>query len=493
MANIDPFEQALIEEGVIGTPLEAIARSTRMRESGGNINAVSNRGARGLMQVMPGTFGDMADPGWDINNPMHNTRAGIRYLKKAYEASGGDAKLTGAYYYGGPGGMAKAKQNIAVSDPKNPGYPTTLEYGRRLADDVAKFLLPSASASTLPPDTQPQPQAGSQMTTPEISPQVANTPTVLKQALASMQGNVNNPNRSMISPEAIASLQGGREVKARMLPIALGALMSSNAGANSFGRVMAPEAMEAFGPTRVGTSIITPGGEYIQGTGSQSSSYFTPVQTGKGIMVFNNRTGQMEPAIGADGKPIVGSQSDPTLQGELAGAKESGKLEGGTLKSRQLDAPKALRDAEYTIGLVDEIINHPGREMATGMSRMTGAHLIPGTDAMDFEIKMRQLKGRQFLEAFEALKGGGQITEMEGKKATDAMSAMDAAGSEEAFLDAAKRFREVMDLAVQRAKMRIDGVEPRGNEASYTGGGGGLTPEEQAELEELRKWRRGGQ
>lgn len=517
MANLDPFEQALIDEGILGTPLEAIARSTRMRESGGNVNAVSNRGAVGSMQVMPGTFGDMADAGWDINDPIHNTRAGIRYLKKAYEASGGDPKLTGAYYYGGPGGMEKAKRNIAVSDPQNPQNPTTLEYGQRLADDIAKALFPSAHAGTLPtPKTQGEPMKPQDIPVAQRAAAQAPVNSVLPQAMAALTGGVGSPlNMGQISPEALASLESSREAKAKMLPIALGALMSSNAGANSFGRVMAPQAMEALDPTRVGTSIITPDGQYIQGTGSQASSYYTPVQTGKGIMVFNNRTGQMEAAVGGDGQPIIGSQSDPALQGAIAGQKESGKAIGGAIAKNQIDAPKALLNAKYAVDLVDGLIKHPGREQATGMSRMMGVQHIPGTAAKDFDIALEQIKGQQFLEAFQSLKGGGQITEIEGQNATKALSRMQAAGSEEAFLSAAREFQRIMQIAMKRAEMQMmpeyaaNGLENDAmfarNAPSYVsgqvgnvGGGmpspnsGGLTPEEQAELDGLRKWQQGG-
>ena len=42
---------------------------------------------------------------------------------------------------------------------------------------------------------------------------------------------------------------------------------------------------------------------------------------------------------------------------------------------------------------------------------------IPGTGSKRFGTRAAQLKGQAFLQAFEALKGAGQITEMEGAKA----------------------------------------------------------------------------
>ena len=72
--------------------------------------------------------------------------------------------------------------------------------------------------------------------------------------------------------------------------------------------------------------------------------------------------------------------------------------------------------------------------------------------AKDFDVRLDQLKGQQFLQAFESLKGGGAITEIEGKKATDAIARMDAASSEAEFTKAAREFQSVIRQGVARAK-----------------------------------------
>jgi hypothetical protein len=50
--------------------------------------------------------------------------------------AGGDEKAAAAGYYGGPGGLFKAKQGIAVRDPKNPNAPDTLQYGEQVAKEA---------------------------------------------------------------------------------------------------------------------------------------------------------------------------------------------------------------------------------------------------------------------------------------------------------------------------------------------------------------------
>jgi hypothetical protein len=140
-----PLETALQAEGVTGGKAD-LARSIYQQESGSGANTkTSNAGAVGGMQVTPGTFSDVADKGWDINDPVQNARAGIRYASQMYDKAGGDPKLAAAGYYGGAGGLAKAQQGIAVSDPRNPKAPNTLQYGDQVAGRMSGgYQVPQA-------------------------------------------------------------------------------------------------------------------------------------------------------------------------------------------------------------------------------------------------------------------------------------------------------------------------------------------------------------
>jgi soluble lytic murein transglycosylase-like protein len=59
-------------------------------ESGWDVDARSNRGARGLMQLRPSTFRDLAEQGelasTDVTDPVANVQAGVRYLGKLHHA-----------------------------------------------------------------------------------------------------------------------------------------------------------------------------------------------------------------------------------------------------------------------------------------------------------------------------------------------------------------------------------------------------------------------
>lgn len=157
-----PVDVALQAEGVTEKVAD-VARSIYQQESGSGKNTkTSNAGAVGGMQILPATFKSVADDGWDINDPVHNARAGIRYVKQMNDLAGGDPALTATGYYSGPGGLAKARKGIAVSDPRNPNAPNSLGYGKQVAarvskgpivqalDKVTDAILPSANAQEVP-------------------------------------------------------------------------------------------------------------------------------------------------------------------------------------------------------------------------------------------------------------------------------------------------------------------------------------------------------
>lgn len=145
-----PFEKALVDEGIVGTPLESLARSIYMQEStGGKNTKTSNAGAVGGMQILPGTFNEVL-PGGNINDPYDNSRAGLRYIKKMNDLAGGDLTLTAAGYYGGPGGLNKAKEGVAVSDPRNPNAPTTLQYAKQVTARQNKSVPRETSPAESP-------------------------------------------------------------------------------------------------------------------------------------------------------------------------------------------------------------------------------------------------------------------------------------------------------------------------------------------------------
>lgn len=79
--------------------------SVIMCESGGRSDAVSSRGAKGLMQLMDGTAREMGVT--DSLNPRQNIIGGTKYLRQLLDKYHGNVKLTLAAYNAGPGIVSK--------------------------------------------------------------------------------------------------------------------------------------------------------------------------------------------------------------------------------------------------------------------------------------------------------------------------------------------------------------------------------------------------
>lgn len=194
-------------------------------------------------------------------------------------------------------------------------------------------------------------------------------------------------------------------------------------------------------------------------SGRPVTPFYQFLPTAEGYAVGDARSGQITPAsIG--GRPVVKASDDPMLQGRIAQAKEVGKTMGEETTKAALDAPRVIQNAETALRLSDELLTHPGFKQAVGTSSLLGIQKIPGTSARDFMNRLDQVKGGAFLEAFNSLKGGGQITEVEGKKATDAIARMDNSTSEEEFRQAVKDYQAVIRNGVNRAKMKANPVAP---------------------------------
>lgn len=100
-AYADTIRAASVEYGVD----EAFLRAIIHAESAFNPRAMSLKGAQGLMQLMPGTAGDMGV--LDAFNSDQNIRGGARYLSLLLHDFNGDERLAAAAYNAGPGAVQR--------------------------------------------------------------------------------------------------------------------------------------------------------------------------------------------------------------------------------------------------------------------------------------------------------------------------------------------------------------------------------------------------
>ena len=108
--------------GRYGLP-EALLLAVMAVESNFDHQAVSEKGAMGLMQLMPGTAKDMyVSDAWD---PNQNIEGGARYLRVLANQYRGDMVLTLAAYNAGPDAVRRAGETV-------PSIPETQEYVRKV-------------------------------------------------------------------------------------------------------------------------------------------------------------------------------------------------------------------------------------------------------------------------------------------------------------------------------------------------------------------------
>jgi hypothetical protein len=99
-----------------------LVRAVIQVESGYNRRARSNKGAMGLMQLMPATASELAvsDP-YDADQ---NLRGGVAYLRRLIDTFAGSLEMALAAYNAGPGAVERHRGI--------PPYPDTRDYVRRV-------------------------------------------------------------------------------------------------------------------------------------------------------------------------------------------------------------------------------------------------------------------------------------------------------------------------------------------------------------------------
>ena len=97
--ELSPIDSIIISTSTLYDVDPALIKAIIMAESGFNPRAVSKRGAKGLMQLMPATARSLGVE--DVFDPEHNIKGGVQYFKRLMKRYKGNVRLSLAAYNAG--------------------------------------------------------------------------------------------------------------------------------------------------------------------------------------------------------------------------------------------------------------------------------------------------------------------------------------------------------------------------------------------------------
>jgi hypothetical protein len=177
-----------------------------------------------------------------------------------------------------------------------------------------------------------------------------------------------------------------------------------------------------------------------------------------------------DPRLGTDQSPQRTGIPTPPPKPDGQSLEEWSKLQGPLMSKAQEAVQKAVPDFNDAIATIQLARRHPGNEYGVG----TGASIaqqLPWTDAAGFGKIMQQIQGKNFLAGYQTLKGGGSITEVEGKKTEQAQARVatdQKRGDWEAAMnDLETQLRRDLELAQRKVNMPVTAWRAAGDNSSY--------------------------
>ena len=193
-------------------------------------------------------------------------------------------------------------------------------------------------------------------------------------------------------------------------------------------------------------------------------------QPGGGQVTPTGAAPQIDPRLGTTQSPQ--RTSIPSIPPVPAGVTPSKWAElHAPIATKAIEAVQTAEPAfNDAIKMIQLARNHPGREFGVGFTANL-AKQIPGTDAYGFNTIMEQIGGKNFLQAYQQLKGGGSITEIEGTKAEAAQARLKTAQSKEDWDKAMNDFeialRRDLELAQRKVNAPVTAWRAAGDNKSY--------------------------
>jgi hypothetical protein len=194
--------------------------------------------------------------------------------------------------------------------------------------------------------------------------------------------------------------------------------------------------------------IQTPNGIQYGQIGSKGS--FKPINIGEGnTFAPPTKTVDLGTSVAVMGP---GGTQTGSLQKDVAGENQQ-KAVGTAVGQAQAALPQVEGAADQLISSIDSLTTDPYLPEMVGP--VAGKWLPNVTaDANRVQSKMDQIGGQSFLQAFNMLKGAGQITEIEGQKATQAIARLNTAQNYQDYKAALNELKQIAVTAKARARQQ---------------------------------------
>jgi len=225
--------------------------------------------------------------------------------------------------------------------------------------------------------------------------------------------------------------------KSTRLVTTLGKLANAIDSPDKWERVKPILAQQGMDVSKYGYEDLPMLREYVA-----SLSEAAPVKVGPGDSLVDPTTGR------AIYQPEGGKMGLMEAERLKAAARARGKAEG----EAEAEKPKKIAQAEMMLDTLDAALGD-----WEAVKRTTGpiGSWIPnvGAKAQRGQSRIDQLLGQTFMQAYQDLKGGGQITENETKQAVDAYTRLQTQGmSDSDYRQAMLDLRGIVTKALRRAR-----------------------------------------
>lgn len=208
-------------------------------------------------------------------------------------------------------------------------------------------------------------------------------------------------------------------------------------------------------------SMLTAGGQapaavreyqYYQGLKSpDEQAAFMAIKRGSQVQKIGGVWHERDPVTG-QWVPLSTVQQEAAGQAEIASTKKAAELFASTKAAAVDQLPAAELSAEKTTAKIDELLKHPGLDANFGVKSYLP--VVRGTPRADFQNLLEQLQSSIFIDNRAKLKGGGSITDYEGRQAAQAEVALGQAVSADQFRKSLQDYQYWVNRGLEKLRAK---------------------------------------